>query len=170
MNITVFNIGHHRNGIDGAPFHAIVFRDEGPETSVKLGIVFDTSSHVAVLDIAKLADCDVEFASNSWRGDVYEPPLRKAIKDYRRTGEAETDDVDRQSPIGINDLLAQRRQVAVIWSTEDVLGVRPDLTDDQAWQVLQQCRDHHDCELGFNWLLIETVAEDLFPEPASTEE
>jgi hypothetical protein len=64
--------------------------------------------------------------------------------------------------LSIHGLLAQRRQVAVVWSTENVQGVRPDLDDDQAWEVLQECRRLHDCELGFNWLLIETVADNLF--------
>ena len=62
--------------------------------------------------------------------------------------------------IDVDDLLAARRQVAVVWSTKDVKSVRPDLDDDQAWKVLQQCREIHDCEIGFNWLLIETVADD----------
>ena len=65
--------------------------------------------------------------------------------------------------IDIHDLLTERRQVAVLWSTEDVQSVRPDLDDDQAWEVLQRCRKVHDCDIGFNWLLIETVADDLFP-------
>ena len=71
------------------------------------------------------------------------------------------------SEIDVHQLLAKRRQVAVIWSVGDVQGTRPDLDDDQAWEVLQQCRRLHDCELGFNWLLIETVADDLFPRPSN---
>jgi hypothetical protein len=62
-------------------------------------------------------------------------------------------------------VLEHRRQVAVIWDIEDVQSVRPHITDDQAWKVLCECRHVHDCELGFNWLLIETVADDLFPAP-----
>lgn len=73
----------------------------------------------------------------------------------------EPDDID------IKDMLLRRRQVAVIWNIEDVLGVRPDLTDSQAWEVLQRCRLVHDCEVGFNWLLIETVADDLYPQSHS---
>jgi len=69
------------------------------------------------------------------------------------------------SKIDIDKLLEQRRLVAVMWNTEDVLNVRPDLNDDQAWEVLKECRDKHDCELGFNWNLIECVAGMLFPEP-----
>lgn len=89
MPISILNIDYHRNGIGGAPFHAVVFRDTGPEGSVKLGVVFDTLHHVAVLDLAKLADCDIEFGSNSWRGDVYELGLRRAIRKHNRQIEAE---------------------------------------------------------------------------------
>ena len=48
---------------DGTHDHTIIFRDVGPEGSVKLGIVFDAPGHTAVLDIGKLTDCDVEFGS-----------------------------------------------------------------------------------------------------------
>jgi len=61
-------------------------------------------------------------------------------------------------------LLEHRRQIAVTWCVEDVQSVRPDLTDEQSWAVLQQCRHVHDCDVGFNWLLIETVADDMFPD------
>jgi hypothetical protein len=27
MNITIIDIAHHRNGIGGAPFHVVIFRD-----------------------------------------------------------------------------------------------------------------------------------------------
>jgi hypothetical protein len=75
------------------------------------------------------------------------------------------------SAIDIDELLTQRRQIAVIWGVEDVQHVRPDLNDDQAWEVLKECRDRHDCELGFTWDLIECVAGMLFPDLSeSTEE
>jgi len=64
----------------------------------------------------------------------------------------------------LHDHLATRQEVAVVWAVEDVRTVRPDLNDDQAWQVLQECRRVHDCNDGFNWLFIETVAENLYPE------
>jgi hypothetical protein len=70
----------------------------------------------------------------------------------------------------IHELLAKRRHVAVIWSTEDVQNVRPDLDDDQAWDVLQECRDRHDCEFGFTWTLIEVVANEMFREPDDDED
>ena len=67
------------------------------------------------------------------------------------------------SDIDVHELLKHRHQIAVIWSIEDVQGVRPDLTDDQAWAVLQECDRRHDCELGITWGSIEYVADDLFP-------
>jgi hypothetical protein len=73
---------------------------------------------------------------------------------------------EQLADIDVHDLLAKRHQVAVIWSVEDVQEMRPDLNADQAWEVLQQCYKVHDCEGGFNWLLIETVADDLFPSPS----
>lgn len=81
MKTNIIAIAHHRNGIDGAPFHVVLFEDNpGPEASRKVGIVFDRAHHVAVLDIVELAAGDIAFGSNSWRGDVYEPHLRDAIQ------------------------------------------------------------------------------------------
>jgi len=48
-----------------------------------------------------------------------------------------------------------------------VKHIRPDLTDDQAWEVLEQVGDKHDAEWGITWTTLETVADDLFPEPTN---
>jgi hypothetical protein len=79
-------IAAHRNGICGAPFHVVLFEDDGNEGSRKVGIVFESPSHTAVLDVSKLADGDIAFGSNSWRGDTYEPHLRKAIEKQQKQG------------------------------------------------------------------------------------
>lgn len=79
MKLTLESIAFHRNGICGAPFHVVLFRDE---ESRKLAIVFDQEFHVAVLDMGKLAAGDIAFGSNSWRGDQFEPALRDAIKTF----------------------------------------------------------------------------------------
>jgi hypothetical protein len=68
----------------------------------------------------------------------------------------------------VHDLLAKHRQIAAIWAIEDVKGVRPHLTDDQAWEVLEQLGDKHDAEWGISWTTLETVADDLFPESDAT--
>ncbi len=65
----------------------------------------------------------------------------------------------------VHDLLAKHRQIAATWSLEDVQGIRPDLTDDQAWEVLERVGDKHDAELGITWTTLETVADDLYPAP-----
>jgi len=88
MRTSILNIDYHRNGIGGAPFHAIVFRDRSDSEGAKIGIVFEEPWHTAVLDIAKLAECDVEFGSNSYRGDRYEPMLRRAIAQFQREEES----------------------------------------------------------------------------------
>jgi hypothetical protein len=87
MKLDIIDIASHRNGICGAPFHAVIFHDSGPEGSRKLAIVFDESHHCAVLDVAKLHAGDIAFMSNSWRGDNYEPALRRAIEHGREGGQ-----------------------------------------------------------------------------------
>jgi hypothetical protein len=64
----------------------------------------------------------------------------------------------------VHDLLGKHRQIATIWSVEDVQEIRPDLTDDQAWEVLEQVGRKHDAEYGISWTKFETVADELFPE------
>jgi len=58
-------------------------------------------------------------------------------------------------------LLAKRREIAVVWCVEDVQSVRPDLDDDQAWEVLQQARRHHDATIGINWDVLNCHADML---------
>jgi hypothetical protein len=72
--------------------------------------------------------------------------------------------------IDVHALLAKRRQIAVIWSIEDVQQERPDLNDDQAWEVLQRAEHCHDCNYGITWDHLRMVAEDLFPEAEATKQ
>ncbi|SRR5579885_1056236 len=85
----ILSIDYHRNGIGGAPFHVILFEDRGEEGSRKVAVVFEEPWHTAVLDLAWLAAGDIAFGSNSWRGDQYEPALRRAIARRTRDIEAE---------------------------------------------------------------------------------
>jgi len=77
--------------------------------------------------------------------------------------ESQTNQKNR-SEIDIYDLLENRRQVASIWSIEDVQDRRPDLDKNQSWQVLQKCSQCHDAHHGFTWDLLDLVAEQLYPE------
>jgi hypothetical protein len=77
MKLRIENIQHHRNGVAGAPFHVLLFRD--PDEGRMLGVVFQQRFHVAVFNLDQLAFGNIAFGLNSWRGDQYESHLRKAI-------------------------------------------------------------------------------------------
>jgi len=70
--------------------------------------------------------------------------------------------------IDIDALLADRGQIALIWSIKDVQEGRPDLTDEQAWEVLQQVKNDHDATLGVTWDTLEWAARDLFGDAPGT--
>jgi len=55
--------------------------------------------------------------------------------------------------------------IAIIWCVEDVHEERPDLTDEQAREVLRQCYRDHDANEGINWGVIRMHARDLFGSP-----
>jgi hypothetical protein len=64
----------HRNGISGAPFHVVLFSDDGKDF---IGVVFDEPCHVAVLARDDVATGNVGFGGK-WRGDHFEGDLRFA--------------------------------------------------------------------------------------------
>jgi hypothetical protein len=77
--IRIIEFDRHRNGICGAPFHVVLFRDTDDENTEKVAILFDEPHHCAVLDVTKLARGSIAFGVNSYRGDNFEPALRTAI-------------------------------------------------------------------------------------------
>lgn len=86
MRIHAKNFKHesHRNGISGEAFEVAIFTDGegrrmlavdfGKDADEKLGAVA-----VAVFDLGKLAEEDILFGSNSWRGDEYAKSLRTML-------------------------------------------------------------------------------------------
>ncbi len=74
----------------------------------------------------------------------------------------------KRKPIDIHQLLTERRQIAHIWSIEDVQGLRPDLSEDQCWDVLQHVDHHKDAELGITWLTLEMATGHLFGDAPET--
>ncbi len=64
--------------------------------------------------------------------------------------------------IDIHATLAARRQIAVIWNIEDVQEVRPDLSEEQCWHVLQAADRYHDATIGINWDVLSCQAQILF--------
>ncbi len=83
MELDIQEIAYHRNGISGLGFHAIRFRwqPEGAKNKENfLGILFEEEGSCAVIGLDRIESQGVEFAKgNSWRGDYFEPELRKAI-------------------------------------------------------------------------------------------
>ncbi len=68
--------------------------------------------------------------------------------------------------IDIHTFLAQSRQIAIVWSIEDVKEVRPHLTDNQAWEVLQLVEQSHDANFGVSWETLDSAAQSLFGDAA----
>lgn len=82
VDISIETIDYHRNGISGEGFHVVLFsfRDEERRVRRMVATVFPGAGRVAVLDRDLTADGNVAFAmGNSWRGDWFEPTLRRAI-------------------------------------------------------------------------------------------
>ena len=77
MKLLIKQIELHRNGICGAPFHVVSFHDDNQRRMI--GIVFAEPHHIAVFDTDELAVSNITFGSNSFRGDQYEPTLRRVI-------------------------------------------------------------------------------------------
>jgi hypothetical protein len=54
--------------------------------------------------------------------------------------------------------------IFIEWCIDDVKTVRPDLDDDQAFEVLEMVKDDHDASLGITWNTLEYAADHLYPE------
>lgn len=62
----------------------------------------------------------------------------------------------------IHKLLEENCMIAHIWCLEDVKHVRPDLTEDQCWNVLLRIEGNLDAELGITWETLRIAAESLY--------
>lgn len=71
--------------------------------------------------------------------------------------------------LDVNKNFNPNRQIAIIWSIEDILGLRSDLTEEQAFNVLKEIERRHDYTIGVNWDVIEEVANDLYPKNNTVE-
>ncbi len=72
---------------------------------------------------------------------------------------------DWMHEIDIEDLLAAKRLIAVVWNVQLVLDERPDLTDDEAWTVLQACHPHFEEITDAMRETVRQQADGLFPRP-----
>ena len=56
-------------------------------------------------------------------------------------------------------------EITITWHTDDVLSVRPDLTKEQAREVLYELDHSHDANIGISWEVIDIIAEGMFERP-----
>lgn len=54
-------------------------------------------------------------------------------------------------------------QIQLIWGTDDVRGIRPNLTEEQAKEVLDYAERRHNANEGINWDILGIHADSLFP-------
>jgi hypothetical protein len=73
MKIKLLSAAYHRNGISGDPFITGLFTGQNGNTML---FVDFGESRFAVLQVDLLAKGDIEFGSNSWRGDNYAEEIR----------------------------------------------------------------------------------------------
>lgn len=55
------------------------------------------------------------------------------------------------------------RCIKIIWSVDDLKIVRPDLTEAECLEVLEEVYLRYSAEIGVNWQVIEIYAEEMFP-------
>ena len=53
------------------------------------------------------------------------------------------------------------KEITIIWSVDDVLQERPDLTLEQASDVLDAVKKYHDADVGISWNTIRTIADNM---------
>lgn len=91
MMMKVEKLDYHRNGVGGLGFYVgVVAEQQGQERRRMLVVRFpDVDKEAgaivcAAFDLAKLAEEDITFGSNSWRGDNYDEVMDAAIDAVRR--------------------------------------------------------------------------------------
>lgn len=94
--------------------------------------------------------------------DEFIGEIEVAIDNIRKYQPTETHHCE---PVDIRDLLNGEHAIALIWDTEQVRSHYPHLSEEQAWEILQQCERDYKGEEGLTWDdIAETVAE-LHPDP-----
>ena len=63
----------------------------------------------------------------------------------------------------IHAVVHARGYIGVLWCIDDVKEIRPDLGDEQAWEVLDMVDDKADASLGISWDTLHYWADELFP-------
>jgi len=82
--IKVTDIAYHRNGVRGNGFFVVTFiNKDGNRNMHMVATIFEGIGDIAVLNVDLLAEGNIQFAENSWRGDNFEPELRSEIEKWK---------------------------------------------------------------------------------------
>lgn len=84
MNLKIESIEYHRNGVSGEGFYVVLFNDLEAKRKMIATIFSSTfekngECRCAVYDLAMLAEGNIAFGENSWRGDQYFYALRPLL-------------------------------------------------------------------------------------------
>lgn len=72
--------------------------------------------------------------------------------------------------ISMDDLHAERKEIAVAWGVEDIdnaidygnLEFSPELTEEEKFNALMRVKSYHDANIGISWEVIVAHLEDMF--------
>ena len=101
--------------------------------------------------------------------------IREALNNFITNANVDPDsDLFKAAAQAVNELdqyelVDKRYAMAIVWQIDDVLSIRPDLTEEQAGEVLGRVEDCHDASIGVSWDTLEIVADEMFP-PEDDEE
>jgi hypothetical protein len=56
------------------------------------------------------------------------------------------------------------RSIQIAWTTDDVQLARPDLTENQSWEILKSIQNENNHHIEVNWDTIGGMATWLYPE------
>lgn len=79
MKINLKDAAYHRNGISGEGFNVALFKHN---KRLMVAVLFEEKGKCAVLDVGLLAEENIRFGENSWRGDDFEDDLRPLLDPF----------------------------------------------------------------------------------------
>ena len=98
-------------------------------------------------------------------------PLEAALDDILSEVEEAIENIRKYKPerishpvdVDIGELLSENQAIGIVWDIQHVKDQRPDLTDKQAWEVLQECQCCWDRLSDPMLEMFRQVAENLHP-------
>ena len=66
-------------------------------------------------------------------------------------------------------LIESPDSISISWSIDDVKHICPQVTDQQAKDVLQYVKEHHNADIGINWDVIDSAIDKVLPELVQNE-